>query len=444
MRHTLSFLLVAMLTLVGCSGSSDGTGGGGGSAGGGGSVAGGGGQTGDAGPAELDGFVDLDADALRFAVISGDFTSVAIGFADAEGNPINRNWLNSGSVEPGLTTVLSGDVVLPSEDLGDGAITLIDRFGADTITRIDVANSEVLGQVRASGGEFASNPHDIVYLSDTLAWVTRHSANLDPEAPANDLGNDIVGFNPTTFERTDDIIDLSAYNAEITVMGDEGPEDVTAYARPSRARMVGDFVVVGLVRASDGFSGYAEGLVLIIDPSDESIIPLPLAGFGNCGTILPVPGNDDAFAVGCRGAFGTDFSAGALVFELDAEGDATELARYRQLAEEEGTGNVAGNFAMLSETTMIGVVQGAWESTDAPDVVYYVDLDAGTRTEVFRTMRGFDIFGNITVDADNAIAIAPDRLQGLWRIDITETGLANATLIDFTTSGLAPTSTRLF
>jgi hypothetical protein len=86
----------------------------------------------------------------RFAVVSLDlsFSSASIAMLDAEFGIIDESWINSGTTFPGLVAAISGDVVLPTRQAGDGTFTLIDRFFTDVVSSFFVPSGDLNGQVR--------------------------------------------------------------------------------------------------------------------------------------------------------------------------------------------------------------------------------------------------------------------------------------------------------
>ena len=64
----------------------------------------------------------------RYAVVSSDFSSSSIAMLDEDFEVIDESWINSGTTYAGLVATLSGDVVLPNRQAGDGTFAVIDRF----------------------------------------------------------------------------------------------------------------------------------------------------------------------------------------------------------------------------------------------------------------------------------------------------------------------------
>ena len=190
----------------------------------------------------------LDA-TPRYAVVSTDFSSSSIAMLDEDFVVIDESWLNSGTTYPGLVATLSGDVVLPNRQAGDGTFAVIDRFSTDVVTRFFVPSGNLNGQVRTHGdvgdSGFTSNPQDLIYVDAQSAWVPRYGVNRNPSAPPENQGNDLIEINPSDMSVTGARIDLSALDTTVTVTSEDGPVEVDVFARPSRGVLVGSTVVVG-------------------------------------------------------------------------------------------------------------------------------------------------------------------------------------------------------
>ncbi|UCF46802.1 MAG: hypothetical protein JSU89_06365, partial [Myxococcales bacterium] len=174
MERDLKFILLvaATLTFAGCleNDTQSRIGGSGGRGGFGGST----GAAGSAGAVGTPALDPLDG-TPRYAVVSSDFSSSSIAMLDADFVAMDESWLNSGTTYPGLVATLSGDVVLPNRQAGDGTFAVIDRFFTDVVTRFFVPTGNLNGQVRTHGdvGEtgFSSNPQDFIFVDADSAWA---------------------------------------------------------------------------------------------------------------------------------------------------------------------------------------------------------------------------------------------------------------------------------
>ena len=119
---------------------------------------------------------------------------------------------------------ISGDVVLPSQPQRGGQVVLIDR-GNTALTFVNPATCVVDRQHSVKAGFNFANPHDVVIVSDSKAYVTRYDRNA---APANPMaaGDDVLIIDPRDGALRGRI-DLSSYAPTVT--------GATIQARPDRA-----------------------------------------------------------------------------------------------------------------------------------------------------------------------------------------------------------------
>ncbi len=176
----------------------------------------------------------------RYAVVSSDFSSSSIAMLDESFGIIDESWLSSGTTYPGLVATLSGDVVLPTRQGGEGTFAVIDRFLTDVATQFFVPSGNLSGQVRTHGeivdSGFSSNPQDLIFVAADSAWVPRYDSNFDPDAPAENQGNDLFEIDPTDMSATGVRIDLSSLNT--TAFVDASPSPLRSRSRCSRDRVV--------------------------------------------------------------------------------------------------------------------------------------------------------------------------------------------------------------
>ena len=335
---------------------------------------------------------------------------------DAEFVPLNESWINSGTTFPGLVAALSGDVVLPNRQAGDGTLALIDRLGTDVISRFFVPSGNLAGQVRTQGetGDvgFSSNPNDVVFVDETSAWVTRFGINFDPDAPPENQGTDLLAIDPSTMLRTGERIDLSPLNTTGTAMTEDGPVEVTVYARPNRAVLVGTTIVVGLDRLSADFDAAGPGMVAIVDLGDGSVEGLLLGeGLANCGNAVPVPGAPTKVIVACLGfaqMFGdeaeTRASAGVILLDVGEE-DATIETVWR--ASTNPNSAIAVNHLVAIDESRVAAVDWGDFAAEAGDALYVTELQTGSQELVHESTGAFEI-GISAYDPGNGMLYVPD------------------------------------
>jgi hypothetical protein len=425
MERELKFalLICVALAVVGC-GDNNSYAGGGGSGGAGGSggsrgSAGPGGSGGEGGSAGVVGTPALDPlDATpRYAVVSSDFSSSSIAMLDEDFGVIDESWINSGTTYPGLVATLSGDVVLPNRQAGDGTFAVIDRFLTDVVTRFFVPSGNLNGQVRTHGdvGEtgFSSNPQDFIFVGEDSAWVPRYESNLNPSASAENQGNDLFEINPSDMSATGARIDLSSLNTIATVMTQDGPVEVDVFARPSRGVLVGSTIVVGLDRISASFDAAGPGMVAVVDLEDESVEGLELTGLASCGNAMPVPGASTKVVVACVGfaqPFGDEpqVRASSGIVLLDVGETEVTIERLWRVADHPEAAIAVNSVVAIDEQRVAGVATG--DFVTAVDTLYLIDLVTGVQ-ELLRESTGSFVIGVSAYDLDSEMLYVPDAAE---------------------------------
>ncbi|MCZ6807974.1 MAG: hypothetical protein O7F08_13535 [Deltaproteobacteria bacterium] len=362
---------------------------------------------GGAGGQELPQVLDpVDGDPA-FAVLSTDFTSSAISLLDEDGDVLADEWLTSGTTSPILVAALSGDVAFPTKQLGDGSLVVIDRLNTDVISRFEMATGGLYGPVRTQGtsdvAAFSSNPQDCVFLSDTLAWITRNQPSFE-EAPEPDVaGNDLFEFDPSTMTLTGGRIDFSSFNEQI--------DGVTVYARPNRLVRLEDFLLVGLDGFSADFTVAMPGKVVVVEIATGDVIGFSLGGAKNCGAVAPIPGVDDQAFVACRGASPTfdpaeqRMTAGVFVVEVDGDGVAS-IVRSWLPSSDPGAANSTSNVVPLNDREVIAV------ANEATDEAYVLNVETGDQTLLFDIPGSFKI-GQGAYDPDSELLLIPVSTEGV-------------------------------
>ena len=419
---TFTLLICVALAVAGC-GESNTTSGAGGSAGIGGigGIGGNGGAGGEGGSGGVLGTPALDPldGTPRYAVVSSDFSSTSIAMLDEDFAVIDESWLNSGTTYPGLVATLSGDVVLPNRQAGDGTLAVIDRFSTDVVTRFFVPSGNLNGQVRTHGevGEtgFSSNPQDFIFVDEDSAWVPRYESNLNPSASAENQGNDLFEINPSDMSATGARIDLSSLNTTATVMTQDGPVEVDVFARPSRGVLVGSTIVVGLDRISASFDAAGPGMVAVIDLEDESVEGLELTGLASCGNAMPVPGAPTKVVVACVGfaqPFGDEpqvrASSGIVLLDV-GETDVT-IERLWRVSDHPAAAIAVNSVAAIDEQRVVGVATGDFATT--VDMLYLMNLATGAQ-ELVRESSGSFVIGVSAYDLDSEMLYVPDAADNV-------------------------------
>lgn len=353
----------------------------------------------------------------RYAVVSSDFSSSSIAMLDADFAPIDESWVNSGTTYPGLVATLSGDVVLPTRQSGDGTLAVLDRFFTDVVTRFFVPSGNLHGQVRTHGdiGDtgFSSNPQDFLFVDERSAWVPRYEVNSSPSASPENKGNDLLEIDPSDMSRTGERIDLSSLNTTGTVMTGTGPVEVDVFARPSRGARVGSKLLVGLDRISADFDAAGSGMVALVDLGDQSVRGLELPGLASCGRLVPVPQAPNKLVVACVGfavPFGDEpqvrASSGIALVDV-GETDVTIEETWR-VADHPGDPIAVNAVIAIDSRRVLGVANG--DFGENPDRLYLIDLASGTQ-ELVHEATGSFVIGEAAYDPESEMLYVPDAAE---------------------------------
>ncbi len=418
MKRVSNFTLLAclMLAAAGCAESTavgaGGSAGSGGSAGAGGSAA-----VGGSGGAQGSPALDPLSATPRYAVLSSDFSSSSIAVLDADFVTINESWLSSGTTYPGLVATLSGDVVLPNRQAGDGTLAVIDRFFTDVVTRFFVPSGNLNGQLRTQGeigdSGFSSNPQDFIFVDSSSAWVPRYESNLNAEATPENQGNDLFEVNPSDMSATGDRIDLSALDTTAAVGNENGAIEVDVFARPSRGVLVGSTIVVGLDRISANFDAAGPGMVAVVDLDDASVEGLELPGLQSCGRTVPVPGEPSKVVVACVGfaqPFGDEpqvrASSGIALLGVGENGAVIE--EVWRVADDPMSAIAVNAVIAIDARRVLGVASGDFATTS--DRLYVIDLETGAQELVLESTGSF-VIGEPAYDPQSEMLYVPDAAE---------------------------------
>lgn len=350
----------------------------------------------------------------RYAVVSSDFSSTSIAMLDPDFRVLDESWLNSGTTYPGLVATLSGDVVLPNRQAGDGTFVVIDRFFTDVVTRFFVPSGRLNGQVRTQGelgnAGFSSNPQDFIVVNERSAWVPRYESNLDPMASPQNRGNDLLEINPSTMSRTGARIDLSSLDTTATVMADDGPVEVDVFARPSRGVLVGSTLVVGLDRISGSFDAAGPGMVAVVDLDARSVEGLELPGLASCGNTVPVPDAPTKVVVACIGfaqPFGDEpqVRASSGIVLLDVAETGVTIERVWRVADHPDSPIAVNSISALGAERVLGVATGDFDTIF--DALYAIDLTTGAQQLVYQSTGSF-VVGVSAYDPESEMLYVPD------------------------------------
>ena len=376
-------------------------------------------------PGEGDAVLSPLPSTVAFGVISGGGGSASIGFLDEAGDVVVDTWIDSGTTSPILTSTLGGDVVFASGDPSDEAITLIDRFGKDVVTRL-CRDGTLLGQVRLTPESVSLNVRDLVLLGDGRGFASRYNQNPAMDAATTEIGNDLIGFDEQSLEANGMRVDLTELNSmEEGIDPENGmpATDVEVWARPGNIVRRGDTLVVGLSRLPAVLSGapraFGQGAVALVDVDDLSVEGFTLPGsLANCDQVLPVTGSTTDVIVSCKGYSNLGFgdepgeraTTGIVRLTIDAEGMATVVSSWEAASTVDGP-IPAWNTVSLGGDIVVTVDFGDFVA-ETDDVLYRIDLSDGETTEV-ATASGQFKFGQGAFR--DGLLIVPDAEAGALR-----------------------------
>ncbi len=217
-------------------------------------------------------------------VVCSDYKTTNIAIAKPDGTPLSRSFVSSGSTTSGISLALSGDVDVPFVPPASGRVVIIDRYGTDVVTWMDLAKATVLAQLKVGTG-FESNPRDYVEVDAKRAFVSRYGTNATPGTEAFDQGGDLL------------IVDTEKYAITGRIaMPEENP---ALQPCPDTMNRVGTDVVVTLGRFSADFSQVGDGRFVGVSPSTNAIAwTVNVTGLQSCGRLAISPSGTVA-AIAC-------------------------------------------------------------------------------------------------------------------------------------------------
>jgi hypothetical protein len=429
MRHLLEFGLIISASLAaGCSGSNppvfDAGGGRGGAAG----AAGAGGAAGESGAdAGADGPVVAltPPEATGLVALNSDFVSTtSLSILSPAGVLVRADCVDSATgAGDSSTPTISGDAVLPSQPQRGGNVVIIDR-GNGALTFVNPSACIIARQIAVPGGS-KINPHDVVLISDTKAYLTRYSQNL----AATDVtlaGDDVAVINPSTGAQIARI-NLDAYASNTSIL-----------ERPDRAIIANGQVVVSLNEIDAAFATYGEGQLVVIDPATDQVsASLALTGLANCEGMAYVE-STKTLLVACGGPFGGPATQSGIAV-VDLSGSTPALSHIVPSSAFDGRPLGVGWVLVLPPTaggTRAFAVTNDPNDTD-PDALFAFDYVAGTATQ-FATSAAYTI-GQPA--GEPGLLVVPFSTRTMPQIQLYDVGAAPQATTAFTsdpTTNLPP------
>jgi hypothetical protein len=298
---------------------------------------------------------------------------------------------------------LSKDVTLPTGTQG-GDVVVLDREQA-LLSFVSPSTCAVRAQLSVSTGGFKSNPHDVVHISPTKAYVTRYEKNAAPTPATDDFdeGDDLLIIDPSVPKVTGRI-DMSSHAA--TVPG------ATLQARPDRAVLANGLVYVTLNNLAGDFSVAGPGRVVVIDPATDAVTGmLDLPKQSGCSGIAADEKSMKLY-LSCGGEFSDpDQTATSALVEIDLKGPMPALGKIVG-GKDLGTQPVSyfpaalivgGDTAFASTSGALDFTSGA---QTAPDTLYAIALGTGAGTKVIDG--GAFNLGRPAIDAVSMKLFLPD------------------------------------
>jgi hypothetical protein len=346
-------------------------------------------------------------------VVHTNYSSSNISLVAFDGRVLSPSFFSSATGElDGLSTPLSGDVLVPTSPHVGSEVVLIDRSPASVLTWVTVATGKARAQLALGDRK---NPHDYLELDPTRAYVSRYEGDdlaiVDPSQPA------VIGS-----------IDLRP------ALSDEG----TDY-RPGPGRMIaaGGRVYVVLEAYGPKFVGSLPSHLVAIDPQADAISEvLALDGVHGCSGLALSPAEDE-LALGCSGTWlGTSEPdpATSFVVRVGLSGGLHEIARFAALA----FGGAPFGFGIdyASEQALVAVRFG--NESGRPDSLLEIDLDNGQGRELLTT-EAFAL-GDARCAADCNVCFATDAARSVvHRFEVTEGHVGAATeIVADDVTGLPP------
>jgi hypothetical protein len=359
------------------------------------------------------------------AAIGSDYRSVSVSLIDPVAGTVTRpGCLTSGSAPPGLTTALSGDVVLPSQPQPGHELLIIDRANV-TLTWVDPGTCAVLRQLNVGEGS-AANPHDVIAVSAHKAYVTRSAPSASDLLVIDPAAATILGH-----------VDL---RSQSSWPGADRP----VHPMPDRGLLLGSLVYVSLNELTDDFKAAGPGRVVVVDPARDAVTAtIDLPTLQNCGALASVEGAR-ALAVSCAGVFADGAqqvdTSGVAWIDVGVTPPASSVVSAVEFA-----GAVSNlDVAVLAPALGFTVVSGDF-ATMRPDALWAFDLPAGARRKLLEGSGAFALGGLVADAAQKRLFIgdASDKDPRILVIDASDP--AGPTVQrPIAISGLAPRSLAFY
>jgi hypothetical protein len=322
-------------------------------------------------------------------VNSNDFDTTSVSFLDRDGNLVIDGCFS--------TPKLSSDVVLPTQVTPGGPVVLIDRgMGYNALTWLDPTTCTSLRQLPVGTG-FDSDPHDVVTLSASKAYVTRYAENgaATPTLDDFDDGDDLLIIDPTQPKILGHIdLKLSA------------PTGVLP--RADRALLAEGKVFVSLNAISLDYKTYGTGRIVMVDPvTDQVVGTIDLPGAKNCGAMTYLA-TERKLIVACGGAYsdGPQQADSSAIVVIDLSVSPAAVIAQIASATVGGLPFTNATVAALDGNTALGVTNGSLSNLP-PDRLWSLPLDGNLPSKVFESAEAYAL-GAVLADAETSRVLVTD------------------------------------
>ena len=323
-----------------------------------------------------------------FAVVSSDFTSSSVSLLDTDGKVVKGDCFTSGTKAPGVTLALSGDVVLPSWTQSDNEVVTIDRTNS-VLTWLDPTTCAPLRQLDVSTG-FPANPHDVVSVSATKAYVLRYELNKTPGKKQFDAGDDLLIIDPSTPAITGRI-DLSSYAVQVT--------GTTIQARADRARLIDGKLYVALSNLSGDFMTAGHGRILVIDVQTDKVTDMiEIPDLDNCSNLSYLD-DKHTLIVACNGVFtAADQAAVSGIVSIDISASPPAITHTQPAVP--FANHPVFTYSGIARDGALGFTVTSGDGVTFSDQLWTLDTAAGTVSPLTTTTDSF-VYGTVLVDPDH-------------------------------------------
>ncbi len=320
-------------------------------------------------------------------VNSNNSDTTSVSFLDRDGNLVIDGCFS--------TPKLSYDVVLPTQVTPGGPVIIVDRgSGYNALTWLDPATCTPLRQL-AVGTGFDSDPHDVVVLSASKAYVTRYAENgaATPTPDDFDDGDDVLIIDPTQAKILGHI-DLKPF-APVGIL-----------PRADRALLAEGKVFVSLNAISLDYKTYGTGRIVMVDPvTDQVVGTIDLPGVKNCGAMTYLA-TESKLMVACGGAYsdGPQQADSSAIVVIDLGVSPAAVIAQVTAAAVGGLPFTNATVATLGGSTALGVTNGS-PSNMPPDRLWSLPLDGSLPVRVFESVESFALGAVLADDEASRILV---------------------------------------